>query len=101
MTKCVICEKRPANGDGRCVQCSGKITKMSKRKVQPRNFLTYRGHVIGLYQNGGKQLIPRLLRRSAEHLPKGKTIDLNHYCSGYSRGIIKRFKACVLNLAHA
>lgn len=101
MTKCVICEQRPANGDGRCVQCAGKIAKMSKRTVQPRHFLTYRGHVVGLYPNGDKTLKPRLLGRSAEHLPKGKTIDLNRYCSGYSREVIKRFKACVLQLAHA
>ena len=101
MTKCVICEQRPAKGDGRCVQCAGKIAKMSKRQEQPRHFLTYRGHVVGLYPNGGKQLKPRLLGRSAEHLPKGKTIDLNHYCTGYSREIIKRFKACVLQLAQA
>ena len=101
MTKCVICEKRPANGNGQCVQCSGKIAKMGKRKEQPRHFLTYRGHVVGLYPNGDKALKPRLLGRSAEHLPKGKTIDLNHYCPGYSREVIKRFKACVLQLAHA
>ena len=101
MTKCVICEKRPANGNGQCVECSGKIAKMGKRKEQPRHFLTYRGHVVGLYPNGDKALKPRLLGRSAEHLPKGKTIDLNHYCPGYSREVIKRFKACVLQLAHA
>ena len=101
MTKCVICEERPANGDGRCVQCSGKIASMSRRKVEPQYFLTYRGDVVGLYPNGDKTLKPRLLGRSAEHLPKGKTIDLNHYCQGYSREVIKRFKACVLQLAHA
>ncbi len=101
MMKCVICEKRPVKVNGQCVQCSGKIASMSKRKEQPRHFLTYRGHVVGLYPNGGKQLIPRLLRCSAERLPKGKTVDLNHYCTGYSREVIKRFKACVLQLAHA
>ena len=101
MTKCVICEQRPANGNGQCVQCAGKIAKMSKRTAQPRHFLTYRGNVVGLYPNGGGTLKPRLLGRSAEHLPKGKTIDLNVYCSGYSRETIKRFKACVLQLAQA
>ncbi len=101
MTKCVICEKRPAKVKGQCVQCSSQIAQMSKLKEQPRHFLTYRGHVIGLYPNGGKQLKPRLLGRRAEHLPKGKTIDLNRYCQGYSREVIKRFKACVLQLAHA
>jgi len=101
MTKCVICEQRPANGNGlgRCAQCHTKILAMSKRTVQPRHFLTYRDNVVGLYPDGGGTLKPRLLGRSAEHLPKGKTIDLNVYCPGYSRDIIKRFKACVLKLA--
>ena len=101
MTKCVICEERPANGNGRCVQCAGKITKMSKRTVEPQYYLTYRGHVIGLYPDSDKTLKPRLLTRSDKHLPKGKTVDLNHYCEGYSREVIKRFKACILQLAHA
>ena len=99
--KCVICERRPAKGNGHCVQCAGKIAKMRRRKVEPRHFLTYRGHVVGLYPNGDKTLKPRLLTRSAEHLPKGKTLDLNRYCEGFSREVIKRFKACVLQLAHA
>ena len=102
MTKCAICDMRPAKkSTGRCVQCNNKIIAMSKRTAQPRHFLTYRGNVVGLYPNGGKQLAPRLLERSAEHLPKGKTVDLNVYCVGYSREIIKRFKACVLQLAQA
>ena len=103
MTKCVICDKRPANGNelGRCIQCHTKIMAMSKRTAQPRHFLTYRGNVVGLYPNGGKELKPRLLGRSAEHLPKGKTVDLNRYCQGYSRETIKRFKACVLQLSQA
>ena len=102
MTKCVICEKRPAKKTtGRCAQCNTKIISMSKRTAPARHFLTYRGNVVGLYPNGGKQLMPRLLGRSAEHLPKGKTIDLNVYCHGYSREVIKRFKACVLQLAQA
>jgi len=102
MTKCVICGQRPANGhEGRCVQCHSKIVAMGKRPVQPQYFLTYRGSVVGLYPNGDKTLKPRLLNRSVEHLPKGKTINLDHYCVGYSREVIKRFKACVLQLAHA
>ena len=102
MVKCLICEQRPANGhEGRCVQCHSKIVAMSTRTVQPRHFLTYRGDVVGLYANGDKTLKPRLLGRSAKHLPKTKTIDLNRYCDGYSREVIKRFKACVLQLAQA
>ncbi len=99
--KCVICELRPAKTNGRCTHCADKIGKMSNRTAQPKHFLTYKGSVVGLYPNGGKQLKPRLLKRSAEHLPKTKTIDLNVYCVGYSREVIKRFKACVLQLAQA
>ena len=102
MMKCVICERRPANGDkGRCVQCHNKIVAMSKAKVQPRRFLTYRGHVVGLYPNGKGTLTPKLLKRNADGLPKGKTINLNVYCQGYTRQMIKSFKACVLQLALA
>lgn len=99
--KCVICEYRPATTKGYCVQCAGKVAKMSQRKAEPQYFLTYRGNVVGLYPNGGHMLISRLLARNAKYLPKGKTIDLNHYCQGYTREVIKRFKACVLQLANA
>ncbi|MBU1067011.1 hypothetical protein KKE60_04460 [Patescibacteria group bacterium] len=103
MTKCVICEQRPANGGGFCVQCGNRIDaeRKAKAKNEPRYFLTYRGEVVGLFPNGGKVLRARLLRRSAEKLPKGKTVNLDHYCVGYSRDIIKRFKSCVLHLSHA
>ena len=103
MAKCVICDKRPANGNelGRCAQCHTNILAMSKRTAQPQHFLTYRDNVVGLYSDGGGTLKPRLLGRSAEHLPKGKTIDLNVYCQGYSREMIKRFKACLLQLSQA
>jgi len=103
MTKCVICEQRPANGGGFCAQCGNRIDaeRKAKAKNEPRYFLTYRGEVVGLFPNGGKVLRARLLRRSAEKLPRGKTVNLDHYCEGYSREVIKRFKACVLQLAHA
>ncbi len=100
--KCQICEKRPARTDkGMCVQCAGKIASASKRRVEPRHFLVYRGNVVGLYPSDGKRLKPQLLRRSAEHMPKRKTINLDTYCEGYSRETIKRFKSCVLQLANA
>jgi len=98
-TRCIICEQRPATVNGRCHPCSDKIASMSKRKTQPLYFLTYRGTVVGLYLTGEDTLKPRLLSRSDEHLPKGKTVDLNHYCTGYSREVIKRFKRAVLSLA--
>ena len=101
MTKCVICEHRPAIGNGRCAQCASQIAKMSRpTTTQPRHFLTYRGHVVGLFPNGGGTLKPQLLARSPKHLPQGKTIDLNRYCEGYTREVIKKFKACILQLVN-
>ncbi len=103
MVKCAICERRPANGGGYCAQCASKLEAESKRQANdmPQKFLTYRGHVIGLFPNGNGELIAKLLQRNPETLPKGKTLDLNHYCEGYTREVIKRFKACVLQLGNA
>ena len=101
--KCVICDKRPANGGGYCVQCADGVTRERKARTsdQPRNFLHYRGHVVGLYPDGDKTLKARLLKRSLKGLPKRKTVDLDHYCNGYSREVVKRFKACILTLVNA
>jgi hypothetical protein len=103
MTKCVICERRPAKENGFCTPCGNKIDaeRNARRKNQPRHFLTYRGHVVGLFSDGNGTLKGQLLRRNPEKLPRKKTINLNIYCEGYTREIIKRFKACVLQLAHA
>lgn len=101
MKKCVICSWRPANGNGRCAVCDSKIEadKRHQKPEQPKHFLTYRGHVIGLYPNGGGTLKAKLLNRNPEKLPKPKTIDLNRYCEGFTREKIKAFKKCVLQLA--
>jgi len=105
MTKCVICERRPANGGGNgyCLQCASELDAVAKAKAkdQPQSFLTYRGHVVGLYRNGRDTLTPRLLQRSPENLPKRNTIDLNTYLPGFTRTRIKEFKACVLSLVNA
>ena len=103
MAKCIICSKRPAKVDGFCTSCNGHIEadRSRKRRPEPRHFLTYRGHVVGLFPNGDGMLKALLLRRNPDRLPKGKTIDLNRWCDGFSREQIKEFKACVLKLAHA
>ena len=103
MTKCIICTKRPAKSDGFCTPCGNHIEAERKAKAnnKPLHFLTYRGHVVGLYPVGEGKLKPRLLKRSAEHLPKRNTLDLNVYLDGFTREKIKSFKACVLSLAHA
>lgn len=107
MTKCIICEQRPAKGSGFCSVCGDKINSANNRKAnskaagKPAHFLTYRGDVVGLFPNGNGTLKPRLLNRNPEHLPKSKTLDLNTYLPGFTREVIKRFKACVLRLASA
>jgi len=103
MVTCVICERRPANGNGFCHNCDSKLETQRKRKNgnQPKHFLTYRGHVVGLFHNGKGMLEARLLKRNPNNLPKRKTLDLNRYCEGFTRAKIKEFKACVLRLASA
>lgn len=107
MTKCVICGARRVRVPGRCHVCQDQIDadKRRAKTVQPEHFLTYRGTVVGLFpngkENGEKRLVARLLKRDPDKLPKARTIDLNHWCDGFTREQIKRFKACVLKLAHA
>ncbi len=100
---CVICEQRPANGNGFCHNCDSKLESQRKRKNsnEPQHFLTYRGHVVGLFHNGKGMLEARLLKRNPDGLPQRKTINLNRYCEGFTRDKIKAFKACVLKLSHA
>lgn len=101
MVKCIICERRPANGNGQCGNCASKIEAQKKHHEQPKHYLTYRGHVVGLYPNGDGTLRARLLNRNPDNLPKSRTVNLNKYCDGYTRDKIKAFKRCVLQLANA
>lgn len=102
--KCLICERRPARTpEGYCANCAAQVGERKKNggEREPVKFLTYRGDVVGLYPNGNGKLRAKLLKRSPETLPKNKTLDLNIYLPGFDRSQIKRFKACVLQLAHA
>ena len=103
MTKCNVCEARPARVEGLCHNCSRKIEaeKGHKKAEKPVSFLTYRGHVVGLYRNGGSTLLPKLMNRNPDTLPKSKTLDLNTYLEGFTREKVKSFKSCVLTLASA
>ncbi len=103
MAKCVICGQRPERVDGYCKHCFSQLeaVRNAKDRKQPRHFLTYQGHVVGLFPNGGKTLVARLLARSDKYLPKRKTVNLNSYCTGYSRDSIKAFKACIRQLSQA
>lgn len=100
---CIICNHRPATEGAFCHNCNLKV-KAAKNRVereQPVKFATYRGHVIGFYRNGGDKLVPRLLRRKAENLPKTKTLNLNTYIEGFTREEIKRIKSAIFQLACA
>lgn len=104
MTTCVICNKRRTlNPSGMCSPCENKIKAdtAKSRPVKPEKYVTYRGHVVGMYRNGDGNLHPRLLSICPDRLPKTYTINLDTFCEGYDRSVIKRLKACVLNLAHA
>jgi len=104
MGKCVICEKRPSlNGNGYCQQCEGKVDKdrRSRQPAKPFRYVTYRGYVVGLFPTGEGTYRPRLLSGNPERLPKSITINLNVFCEGFDKAMIKRLKACVLKCAHA
>lgn len=103
MTKCNVCEARPVRVGGLCHNCAHKIEaeKRHNKAEQPVSFFTYRGHVVGLYRNGGSTLVPKLMNRNPDNLPKSKTLDLNTYLEGFTRERVKSFKACVLKLAGA
>ena len=106
MTKCLICEQRPARVNGMCHNCHTRINSDTQKRngndTKPTYYLTYKGHVVGLYPGKGGMLHARLEpQKTAERLPKKMTIDLNGYCEGYDRDTIKRFKRCVLQVAHA
>jgi len=98
--KCIICEQRPARDGAYCWNCNQKI-EAEKRRAKPEKpakFITYRGYVVGLYHKNDR-LIPELLKRDPENLPKSQTLNLDTYIPGFSREQIKKFKACVLQLA--
>jgi len=102
MSKCLICEKRPRqDGKAYCHNCLAKIEADKRRKeaTKPVKYLTYKGHVVALYRNGGGKLKGELLRIDPKRLPKAKTLDLNTYLEGFSREQVKRLKASVLKLA--
>lgn len=100
---CAICDRRPANGGAYCSNCTAKLEAERRRKAKPeaQHYLTYRGHVVGLFPNGDGTLSSRLLRRNPDNLPKSKTLNLNNYIDGFTRDQIKAFKRCVLQLANA
>ncbi len=98
---CLLCEHRPAKaGCGFCANCQQKVDSLRNgaNHEQAFKFVTYQGHVVGFYRSGGDKLIPRLLQRNPEHLPRCRTIDLNTYVDGFTREQVKKLKACIKSL---
>ena len=98
---CAICNHRPKAPGGRyCANCQAKIDKENRLRQaeKPVKYATYQGHVVGFYRENG-HLVPRLLRRKPEGLPKGNTLDLNHYIPGFTREQVKNLKSAIFQLA--
>jgi hypothetical protein len=74
-----------------------------KRFKEAQYYLAYQGSVVGLFLKAGTQdiLTGQLITNSIDALPKSKVINLDHWCEGFDRDQIKRFKACVKSLAGA
>ena len=104
MSKCVICDVRPVNGnpEGMCAHCFAKVERerQLRRPQKPFRYVTYQGHVVGMFRNQGGTLSPRLLGIAPKRLPKSITLDLNRYLDGFSRDQIKKMKKCVQQLVH-
>lgn len=102
MTKCVICNHRPARTEkGYCANCEAHVQKEAQggtgmHRDTVAKYLVYRGNVVGLVPSGNGTLKSVPVRANPERLPKSKVINLDYYCEGYDRKTIKRFKAAVL-----
>jgi hypothetical protein len=96
-----VCDRHPAVNGGVCHNCHQKIEaeKRQRKNGDPVKFATYRGYVVGFYPDGGGKLVPRLLQRNPETLPKSRTLDLNTYIKGFTREQVKRIKSAILVLA--
>lgn len=97
MTKCAICDHKPAVKSGYCQTCGDKIRKDSRPRNRFELFVTYREMVIGLEKRDDDKYHPVALKRNPANLPKTKTLNLNNYLTGYSREQIKKLKAAVLS----
>ena len=99
---CIICETRPAREHGYCHNCADKIEAIRRAAQSPQayKYLTYRGHVVGLYTTGKGQYKPVLIpKRNPSSLPRSRTLDLNTWLDGFDREQVRKMKRCVLQLA--
>lgn len=102
--KCVICGRKTKSDAAYCQQHQRQLDKArqeERRRKQPKavKYACYRGHIIGFFKNGGGKLIASYVGMSTSGIPKGKLINLDEYCEGYTREQIKKLKATVLALS--
>jgi predicted nucleic acid-binding Zn ribbon protein len=100
--KCHICERRPATTEqGYCHNCQQQLEAEKRRKRQPTplKYLTYKGITVAFQRDGGDILKPQLVRRDPDKLPKSKLINLDTYCSGFTREQVKKLKRLCLSFA--
>ena len=99
--KCIICQERPVQkGEeaGYCKQCADQIAARSVRapKVEVEKYLCYRGKVAAVVythsEHGVRKFKVLQVFKSVDTLPKGKVINLDTYCQGFTRDQIKKFK---------
>jgi predicted nucleic acid-binding Zn ribbon protein len=100
--KCHICRFRPASTErGFCNQCQAQLEaeKRRKREATAIRYVTYRGVTVGFHNGDGDKLIPRLIRRDPDRLPKRRLINLDMYCPGFTREQVKKLKRLCLSFA--
>lgn len=102
--KCVICGRKIKGDAAYCQQHQRQLDKAreeERRRKRPKavKYVCYRGHVVGFFKNGHDKLKPSYVGMSINGIPKGKLINLDEYCEGYTRQQIKNLKATVLTLS--
>lgn len=93
--KCHICGLRPATSEqGFCHNCQSQLDadRLRKRPKKPFRYVTYQGVTMALHKDGEDKLKAEFVTRNPDKLPKSRLINLDGYCSGYTRQQVKKLK---------
>lgn len=100
--KCLICNRGTKPNAPYCQEHQRELDRQraeEKKKADVVKYVTYRGHVVAFYKNGGDSLRASYHGMTTNGIPKGKIINLDVWCEGFTREEIKRLKAVVLRLS--
>jgi len=102
--KCVICGRRTKDGATYCQQHQRQLdcqraAERSRKRAKAFKYACYQGHVVGFFPSNGGKLKPGYVGMSLHGIPKGKLINLDDYCPGFTREQIKHIKAVILSLS--